>query len=117
MHGFISRGGWTSHENYDRAKAMLEEFREEGLKLMSGEELAEFEKIEIGQFFGYDVRFVWSGNETQESFMCISGEGSRPGVLGCRLRSFGRVRRSTTPVLYDLAGFSNEASKKTGSHK
>ena len=29
---------------------MLEGFREEGLKLMSGEELAEFEKIEIGQF-------------------------------------------------------------------
>ena len=51
MHGFISRGGWTSHENYDRAKAMLEEFREEGLELMSGEELAEFEKIEIGQIF------------------------------------------------------------------
>ena len=50
MHGFVSRGGWTSHENYDRAKAMLEEFREEGLELMSGEELAEFEKIEIGQF-------------------------------------------------------------------
>lgn len=50
LHGFVSRGGWTSHENYDRAKAMLEGFREEGLKLMSGEELAEFEKIEIGQF-------------------------------------------------------------------
>ena len=30
---------------------MLEEFREEGLELMSGEELAEFEKIEIGQIF------------------------------------------------------------------
>jgi hypothetical protein len=43
LDGFVSRDGWTSLENYEKAKAFVEELREEGLKQLSGQELAEFE--------------------------------------------------------------------------
>jgi len=41
LDGFVSRDGWTSLENYERAKAFFEELRNEGLKQLSGEELAD----------------------------------------------------------------------------
>ena len=40
----MSRDGWASLENYERAKTMFEELREEGLKQFSSQELADFEK-------------------------------------------------------------------------
>ena len=43
LDGFVSRDGWTSLENYERAKAFFEELRNEGLKQLSGEELADFQ--------------------------------------------------------------------------
>jgi hypothetical protein len=44
LDGFVGRDGWTSLENYERAKAVFEELREEGLKQFSGQELADFEE-------------------------------------------------------------------------
>jgi hypothetical protein len=43
LDGLVSRDGWTSLENFEKAKAFFEELREEGLKQLSGQELAEFE--------------------------------------------------------------------------
>ena len=39
----MNRDGWTSPGNYERAKAIFEELREEGMKQLSGAELADFE--------------------------------------------------------------------------
>jgi hypothetical protein len=35
LDGFVSRDGWTSLENYEKAKAMFEELGEEGPKQFS----------------------------------------------------------------------------------
>jgi pentatricopeptide repeat protein len=44
LDGFVNRDGCTSLENYERAKAMFDELREEGLKQFTGQELADFEE-------------------------------------------------------------------------
>lgn len=42
--GLVSRDGWTSNETYDQALEMFTEFREEGLKNLTGEERVTFEE-------------------------------------------------------------------------
>lgn len=44
LEGFVSRDGYTSTENYDEARKMFEELREEGLAHLVGAELADFEE-------------------------------------------------------------------------
>jgi pentatricopeptide repeat protein len=42
LDGFVGRHGYTSIENYEEARRMFEELREEGLAHLSGAELDEF---------------------------------------------------------------------------
>ncbi|RMZ15130.1 hypothetical protein D0860_01771 [Hortaea werneckii] len=43
LSGFVSQDGYTSLEDYEEARKLFKELREEGLQSLSGKELAEFE--------------------------------------------------------------------------
>jgi hypothetical protein len=44
LEGFVTSDGWTSNERYEEALEMFSGIREEGLKLLTGEERSDFEK-------------------------------------------------------------------------
>lgn len=44
LQGFVHRDGWTSNEDYERAREMFAQLRERGLQSLSGEERLAFEE-------------------------------------------------------------------------
>lgn len=43
LEGFVARDGWTSNENFDAARQMFADLREEGLNLLEGDDREQLE--------------------------------------------------------------------------